>query len=1000
VKKLLIVVLFFVVVVPFLAAQTNPAPQLLPYLQNFGTSSFSTLPVGLAVWGGLAGSAITSQTLAESSVPTADASIAAVTTTQTTGAAYGYASGSNAMIYFQQSSAVVTQLVLALNTSGSASVTIGYKIVLVVATPRTIGVVLQYRLGHTGGWTTIPQTVYAHNNTTRTQGQTDEFSSLLLPSDAANQSEVQIRWALWRGTETGVGSAGVGIDDITVTGTTGTIVNNPASFKINLIADTKMNLTWQLPSGSYDSIMVFGCAGAPVDYMPRDSGKNYLNASSHWLSAGTYGNSKLLYSGTSTEVQIDELTVNTAYYFQAFTFKDTTYSSGTVQVIDTSVVQGINALAAIAGDAQASVTWINYIGEQGVWWDEVLVLAKAGSTVDVVPSGDASSYTANSTFGSGTTLGTNNFVVYKGLGSSFTLSGLANGTTYHLLALVRNGSNWTAASKQQRVSFVSGQVITIPSAPALLTPTDGASRVIIPPVCTWSVSTGASTYELQCARDAVFTTDVIDTAGLTGTSFTLQGLTAGIKYYWRVRAMNTAGTSVYSAVNSFTTFSSSPGGITQTYYQSAYKLYGSDLRGALHNIIANHNVVSYASLWTYYTTTDIKPNGMVWDMYSDLPGATPPYEFTFITKQCGNYSVEGDCYNREHSWPQQWFNDSKNPEPTTDLFNVYPTDGKVNGMRNNNNYGTVGSATWTSQNGSKLGSCTYPGFTGTVFEPINAYKGDFARSHFYMSVRYYTEDGTWSSSGGTNKSDLLPWYANQMYDWHIMDMVSEKEINRNTAVYGIQHNRNPFIDHPEFAAEIWKTDMPPAVVSVMSVNPTTTIVDFSRYLDSASAVANINFVLSGSGNPTSVQWGVNNDVSQIQLTTSALVAGSICTLQINNQKSINNIAMSDTTITFTVLGTTSVSRQTTLPKDFRLEQNFPNPFNPVTNIEFRISNFEFVKLSIFDLLGRPVATLVNEEKATGTYTVSFDAANLPSGVYFYRLTAGQFTATQHMLLLK
>jgi len=436
------------------------------------------------------------------------------------------------------------------------------------------------------------------------------------------------------------------------------------------------------------------------------------------------------------------------------------------------------------------------------------------------------------------------------------------------------------------------------------------------------------------------------------------------------------------------------------YYGSAYKLSGTGLRLDLHNIIKNHTSVTYAALWTSFYTTDVKPNGKVWDMYSDVPDGTPAYEYALGTNQCGNYSGEGSCYNREHSWPKSWFNDLA--PAYTDLFHLYPTDGYVNGKRGNDPFGNVQTPTWISTNGSKVGPNTSPGYTGTVtaFEPIQAYKGDFARSHFYMSVRYYTEDGGWATGEGTNKSDLLPWYSNLLYDWHITDLISEKEINRNTAVYGIQHNRNPFIDHPEFAAEIWKTDMPPAVVSVMSVNPTTTIVDFSRYLDSASAAANINFVLSGAGNPTSVQWGVNNDVSQIQLTTSALVAGSICTLQINNQKSINNIAMSDTTITFTVLGTTSVSRQTTLPKDFRLEQNFPNPFNPVTNIEFRISNFEFVKLSIFDLLGRPVATLVNEEKATGTYTVSFDAANLPSGVYFYRLTAGQFTATQHMLLLK
>lgn len=223
---------------------------------------------------------------------------------------------------------------------------------------------------------------------------------------------------------------------------------------------------------------------------------------------------------------------------------------------------------------------------------------------------------------------------------------------------------------------------------------------------------------------------------------------------------------------------------TNGYYDAAYKLYGTALRAALHNIIKGHTEVSYASLWTYFQTTDKKPNGKVWDMYSDIPGGIPPYEFTFVTKQCGNYSVEGDCYNREHSWPKSWFNDLT--PSYSDMFHLFPTDGKVNGQRGNYPYGNVSNPTWTSLNGSKLGSNTFTGYSGTAFEPIDAYKGDFARGSMYMSVRYYLEDSGWSSSGGTNKSDLLPWYANLFYSWNMLDTVSTKEIDRNNAVYTIQ----------------------------------------------------------------------------------------------------------------------------------------------------------------------------------------------------------------------
>ncbi len=85
---------------------------------------------------------------------------------------------------------------------------------------------------------------------------------------------------------------------------------------------------------------------------------------------------------------------------------------------------------------------------------------------------------------------------------------------------------------------------------------------------------------------------------------------------------------------------------------------------------------------------------------------------------------------------------------------------------------------------------------------------------------------------------------------------------------------------------------------------------------------------------------------------------------------------------------------------FQLEQNFPNPFNPATNIKFRIAEFGFTILKVYDVLGNEVATLVNEEKPAGEYEVIFSGDGLPSGIYFYRLTTGSFSETRKMLLLK
>jgi endonuclease I len=238
------------------------------------------------------------------------------------------------------------------------------------------------------------------------------------------------------------------------------------------------------------------------------------------------------------------------------------------------------------------------------------------------------------------------------------------------------------------------------------------------------------------------------------------------------------------------------------YYNPANGLSGSQLQQALHNIIDDHDTQSYGYLWNAFEETDKKPNGKVWDMYSDVPGGTPPYQFTFFSDQCGNYGGEGDCYNREHSFPRSWFGGDVYPM-FSDLFHLYPTDGYVNGKRGSFPYGEVGNATWTSMNGSKVGSNTYPGYNGTVFEPIDAYKGDFARTYFYMATRYLGEDNGWPGSPMVNGSQPKEWALNMLFEWHQDDPVDQKEGDRNNAVYDIQENRNPFIDHPEYVNAIW-----------------------------------------------------------------------------------------------------------------------------------------------------------------------------------------------------
>ena len=224
---------------------------------------------------------------------------------------------------------------------------------------------------------------------------------------------------------------------------------------------------------------------------------------------------------------------------------------------------------------------------------------------------------------------------------------------------------------------------------------------------------------------------------------------------------------------------------------------------ALYAKIQGHTVIGYDNLENYYEQIDFTGD-TVWDMYSTC-------RFTMDDAN-KNQSAVCDAWNKEHSIPQSWF--GKAAPMKSDLHHVYPTDARVNNFRSNYPYGEVagsnGAGFKDNKGGhglGKLGSCTFSGYSGTVFEPADQYKGDFARTFFYMVARYRETDFTQADNGDivftTNKTNLTDFAVALFMKWHRQDKVSQKEIDRNQAVYGVQNNRNPFIDYPYLAEYIW-----------------------------------------------------------------------------------------------------------------------------------------------------------------------------------------------------
>jgi endonuclease I len=302
------------------------------------------------------------------------------------------------------------------------------------------------------------------------------------------------------------------------------------------------------------------------------------------------------------------------------------------------------------------------------------------------------------------------------------------------------------------------------------------------------------------------------------------------------------------------------GQIPAGYYNNAIGKTGETLRTALCSITTNgHIKLSYTpGVWDAYAYTDVLRPGSdtIWDMYSDIPGGTPSYYYTLYTEQCGTSSKEGDCYSREHCLPNSCWGGITSEYQYSDLHHLFPCDQYVNVQKSNNMIGETIAPTYISSNGSKTGPCSFPGYTGKIFEPIDAYKGDFARAWLYMATRYMNNMPNWAPSSGTAAmwslvynsmiNNYYPWVINMFLNWCSLDPVSQKEIDRNNAIYykSGQHNRNPYIDHPEYVCMVWGTSciISPTItnIAISPVNPTmSNPVNISASITDNGSVANV-----------------------------------------------------------------------------------------------------------------------------------------------------------------
>ena len=344
-----------------------------------------------------------------------------------------------------------------------------------------------------------------------------------------------------------------------------------------------------------------------------------------------------------------------------------------------------------------------------------------------------------------------------------------------------------------------------------------------------------------------------------------------------------------------------PAASLPTYYEDINGKSGKSLFDAVQKVTKEgYTSLGYDGLWGAFKTTDKKSNGKVWDMYSDC-------SWTFGSDQCGSYSSECDCYNREHSIPKSWFGGSTSG-PGCDIFHLVPTDGKVNGVRSNYAFGEVSSASYT-YDGAKKGSAksitiiggntiagnagTTISCSGTVFEPRDEYKGDFARGYMGSLLKwagdksFTTGEGSkiFTTTFSSGSFGLTQYGVALLMKWHRQDPVSQKEIDRNDGIQQTQGNRNPFIDYPYLAEYIWGE----------KAGETLNLADLITAYDSRFVLGESNGYLKGGSTvdpetKCTITWLVNGEAYTAGNPTTTVNEGGVVSVLPTAPKSCDEIS--------------------------------------------------------------------------------------------------------------
>jgi hypothetical protein len=631
-----------------------------------------------------------------------------------------------------------------------------------------------------------------------------------------------------------------------------------------------------------------------------------------------------------------------------------------------------------------------------------------------------------------------NNLIYNHSGLTLTaqeVNGLINNSLYYWrVNAVKSGvtSNWSTVWSFTTIS-------AIPSAPTLLDPANTATKVAVNPTLSWNAATGALSYTLQVATDSGFVNLIYNQNGVTSTSQLVAGLNYNTLYYWKVNAVNTGGTSIWSTIWSFTTTIPIPGAPVLT--TPLYNATNTSL-----NPVFSWEIVNGATGYDLQvsTTNDF----LTYAIIIETSLTTNNYSSGSFNQNTTYYwRVRAKNYAGNSSWTQSKFTTKQTFSVPTLLL---PEN---NSKQNSNNiifsWSKIDSVIYYELIVSK-----YSDFRTNVFDSKTLTTNTYTILGLDKSATYYwkvreignSEIGDWSqtfnfsiltnirapllvypdnNSYGIGKTIAFKWGAvaeANVYELQIAaDMnftniilnyigltnatqtVSDllRDINLFWRVRGVKDN-----DTGNWS-EVWSF----RTASTSLSTPVITFpIDNSTNI-SINPIAKWNTVVGATG-----YEAIFSDKPDLSNVIYVLVLGApsatLKNLSYNKSYYWKVLARKDlatsewTAINKFTTGSTglNVERLDEIADSYSLLQNYPNPFNPSTNITYTISEPSHVTIRIFDVYGREIATLVNENLAMGKYSTTWEPSStrggLSSGVYYYQLQAGKYNEVRKMMYIR